>query len=80
MNPTHFRSISCPPNSPQSFRAHARYDSQPYQNNADESESDEIYADVSIKEEGQGNTKPIAIPKRREERVSETWNIVFFGD
>lgn len=62
---------------------------KPYDDRADESESDEfsrlqnvtdLYGDIDDKEEGQGQSVPIPIPKKTEVKTNDTWNIVFFGD
>lgn len=79
MNPIHYRTTT-PPNSPQSF-SRLRENDRPYDDRADESESEELYADISDKVEGQGQSHPIPIPEKKTVvRVNDCWNIVYFGD
>jgi len=51
----------------------------PYE--ADESESsEEIYASIDDKDQGQGQSVPILIPKRKPINVPNVWPDVYFGD
>lgn len=81
MNPVHFKSTT-PPNSPEPF-SRLQQNALPYDDRADESESEseELYADMSDKGEGQGQSIPIPIPQKKTEvKVNDCWNIVYFGD
>ena len=72
MNPVHYKA---PPSSPDIKRME-----KPYDDRADESSSEEIYANIDDKEEGQGKTKPVPVPKKTVVKVEYVWNDVYFGD
>lgn len=78
MNTIHFNPIpNVPPNSPVFYRINGRPEY-----NADESESEEMYPDIdNVKEEGQGNSKPIVIPPKKDtQSVNREWGDFHFGD
>lgn len=76
MNPIHYKINPAPPNSPVFIRIHHEQ-AKKCDYDADESESDELNEDCTElhgKVEGQGQSKPIAIPPKQE------WINQHFGD